>query len=153
MGSPQTVIHTLTQMLQRLRPGSLHLCGHAGLMPHQEVRRSIALLGTEVSPAFHPMQLQLYAEDPVTGTWLRSWTPRCPLTLGWISMAVRSIVNFCVTWPKARVTVRGARGDITRPCSVLPGLYNLLHTVEYAESMAPWSSTVMGDFTVQISHQ
>ena len=60
MGSPQTVIHTLTQMLKRLSPGYLHLSGHAGLMPHQDVMRSIALLGTEVSPALHQIQLQPY---------------------------------------------------------------------------------------------
>jgi alkanesulfonate monooxygenase SsuD/methylene tetrahydromethanopterin reductase-like flavin-dependent oxidoreductase (luciferase family) len=60
VGSPQTVTHKLTQIIERLSPGYLHIYGNEGLMPHQDVMRSIELLGTEVIPALHEIQLQPY---------------------------------------------------------------------------------------------
>jgi hypothetical protein len=61
VGTPNTVIKTRTEIIEPLHPGSLHIDGHAGPMPHQDVRRSIALFGREVVPALHEITLQPYA--------------------------------------------------------------------------------------------
>jgi alkanesulfonate monooxygenase SsuD/methylene tetrahydromethanopterin reductase-like flavin-dependent oxidoreductase (luciferase family) len=60
VGSPQTVTRKLQQIIERLSPGYLHIYGNEGLMPHQDVMRSIELLGQEVIPALHEVQLQPY---------------------------------------------------------------------------------------------
>ncbi len=60
IGSPQTVTQKLRQIIERLSPGYLHIYGNEGLMPHQDVMRSIELLGQEVIPALHAIQLQPY---------------------------------------------------------------------------------------------
>ena len=60
VGSPDTVIRKLTEMLDRLSPGYLHLYGNEGAMEHKDVMRSIELLGQEVIPALHEVKLQPY---------------------------------------------------------------------------------------------
>jgi hypothetical protein len=60
VGNPETVIKKLTEIIQRLNPGYLHIYGNEGLMAHQDVQRSIALLGREVIPALHEIELQPY---------------------------------------------------------------------------------------------
>ena len=60
VGSPETVIRKLTHIIERLNPGYLHIYGNEGDMPHADVMRSIELLGREVIPALHEIQLQPY---------------------------------------------------------------------------------------------
>ena len=60
VGSPQTVTRKLTEVLERLSPGYLHIYGNEGDMDHEDVMRSIQLLGTEVIPALHEVKLQPY---------------------------------------------------------------------------------------------
>ena len=61
VGTPDTVIKKLTEIIEPLHPGSLNIYGHEGPMPHQDVMRSIALFGREVVPALHEITLQPYA--------------------------------------------------------------------------------------------
>jgi len=61
VGSPDTVIKKLTEIIEHLHPGYLHIYGNEGPVPHQEVMRSIALFGREVIPALHEITLQPYA--------------------------------------------------------------------------------------------
>ena len=60
VGSPETVTRKLTEVIERLSPGYLHLYGNEGYMPHKDVMRSVELLGKEVIPALHEVQLQPY---------------------------------------------------------------------------------------------
>jgi alkanesulfonate monooxygenase SsuD/methylene tetrahydromethanopterin reductase-like flavin-dependent oxidoreductase (luciferase family) len=60
VGNPETGTKKLTEIIQRLNPGDLHICGNEGPMTHQEVTRSIELLGKEVIPAPHEIGLQPY---------------------------------------------------------------------------------------------
>ena len=60
VGSPETVTRKLTEVIERLSPGYLHIYGNEGAMAHQDVMRSIELLGTEVIPALHEIKLQPY---------------------------------------------------------------------------------------------
>ena len=60
VGSPETVIRKLTATIEALSPGYLILIGSDGDIPHQDVMRSIELLGTEVVPALHEIELQPY---------------------------------------------------------------------------------------------
>ncbi len=60
IGSPQTVTRKLTEIIERLSPGYLHIYGNEGAMPHQDAMRSIELLGQEVIPALHEIQLRPY---------------------------------------------------------------------------------------------
>lgn len=60
VGSPDTVTRKLTSILERLNPGYLHIYGNEGDMAHEDVMRSIELLGREVIPALHEIQLQPY---------------------------------------------------------------------------------------------
>ena len=57
VGRPETVIKKLKYVIERLKPGYLFLWGNDGAMPHQEVMRSIELLGKEVAPAVKEIQL------------------------------------------------------------------------------------------------
>ena len=61
VGSPATVIRTLTTTIKHLSPGYLILIGSDGNLPHQAVMRSLTLLGQEVIPALHAVALQPYA--------------------------------------------------------------------------------------------
>ena len=59
-GSPETVIKKLTNTIKQLNPGYIILIGSDGNIPHENVMRSIELLGKEVIPALHEIELQAY---------------------------------------------------------------------------------------------
>ena len=60
VGSPETVTRKLTEVVDRLGPGYLHMYGNDGDMAHSDVMRSIELLGKEVIPALHEIKLKPY---------------------------------------------------------------------------------------------
>ena len=60
VGSPETVTRKLSEIISHLNPGYLHIYGNEGPMPHENVMRSIELLGKEVIPALHEIKLQPY---------------------------------------------------------------------------------------------
>ncbi len=60
VGSPDTVTKKLTEVINGLNPGYVLLYGNEGAMQHKDVMRSIQLLGQEVIPALHEVQLQPY---------------------------------------------------------------------------------------------
>ena len=60
VGSPETVTRKLAEVIERLSPGYLHIYGNEGYMAHKDVMRSIELMGKEVIPALHEIQLQPY---------------------------------------------------------------------------------------------
>ncbi len=60
VGSPDTVTRKLSRIIERLNPGYLHIYGNEGNMAHSDVMRSVELLGKEVIPALHEIQLQPY---------------------------------------------------------------------------------------------
>jgi alkanesulfonate monooxygenase SsuD/methylene tetrahydromethanopterin reductase-like flavin-dependent oxidoreductase (luciferase family) len=60
VGTPETVTKKLTQVIERLSPGYLHIYGNEGAMNHKDVMRSIELLGKEVIPRLHEIELQPY---------------------------------------------------------------------------------------------
>ena len=60
VGSPDTVIRKLKEVIEGLSPGYLHIYGNEGTMAHKDVMRSIELLGKEVIPALHEVELQPY---------------------------------------------------------------------------------------------
>jgi alkanesulfonate monooxygenase SsuD/methylene tetrahydromethanopterin reductase-like flavin-dependent oxidoreductase (luciferase family) len=60
VGSPETVTRKLTETVKSLSPGHLILIGSDGNIPHKHVMRSIELLGREVIPALHDIELQPY---------------------------------------------------------------------------------------------
>jgi alkanesulfonate monooxygenase SsuD/methylene tetrahydromethanopterin reductase-like flavin-dependent oxidoreductase (luciferase family) len=62
VGTPETVTRKLLQVIERLHPGYLHIYGNEGAMRHQDVMRSIELLGKEVIPALHEVKLPEYYE-------------------------------------------------------------------------------------------
>ena len=60
VGSPKTVINKLKDTIQKLSPGYLILIGSDGNIPHNDVMRSLELLGGEVVPALHELELEPY---------------------------------------------------------------------------------------------
>ena len=60
VGTPDTVIEKLKQIMERLNPGYIHVYGNEGDMPHKDVMRSVELLGKEVIPALHEIRLEPY---------------------------------------------------------------------------------------------
>ena len=60
VGSPDSVVKKLTNTLEQLNPGYLIIIGSDGNIAHQDVMRSIQLLGQEVIPALHEIQLHPY---------------------------------------------------------------------------------------------
>ncbi len=60
VGNPDTVTRKLTEVIERLSPGYLHIYGNEGAMDYKGVTRSIELLGKEVIPALHEVKLQPY---------------------------------------------------------------------------------------------
>ena len=60
VGSPDTVTRKLSNIIERLNPGYLHIYGNEGNMNHADVMRSVELLGKEVIPALHEIKLQPY---------------------------------------------------------------------------------------------
>jgi hypothetical protein len=67
VGSPETVTRKLSEMIDRLSPGYLHIYGNEGAMDHNDVMRSIELLGKEVIPAIHELQLKPYESKGKAG--------------------------------------------------------------------------------------
>ena len=49
-----------TEIIENLSPGYLHIYGNEGAMKHEDTMRSIELLGKEVIPALHEIQLKPY---------------------------------------------------------------------------------------------
>ena len=45
VGSPDTVTRKLSNIIERLNPGYLHIYGNEGDMAHEDVMRSVELLG------------------------------------------------------------------------------------------------------------
>ena len=62
VGTPETVTRKLLQVIERLHPGYLPIYGNEGAIRHQDVMRSIELLGTEVIPALHEVKLPEHYE-------------------------------------------------------------------------------------------
>jgi alkanesulfonate monooxygenase SsuD/methylene tetrahydromethanopterin reductase-like flavin-dependent oxidoreductase (luciferase family) len=60
VGSPDTVTKKLSGMIEELNPGYMILIGSDGNIPHSDVMRSVELLGREVVPALHEIQLTPY---------------------------------------------------------------------------------------------
>jgi alkanesulfonate monooxygenase SsuD/methylene tetrahydromethanopterin reductase-like flavin-dependent oxidoreductase (luciferase family) len=60
VGSPETVTRKLRHIIEQLNPGYMHIYGNEGGITHAESMRSIELLGKEVIPALHEIQLQGY---------------------------------------------------------------------------------------------
>ena len=60
VGSPDTVIKKLSDTIEELNPGYMILIGSDGNIPHDDVMRSVELLGREVVPALHEIELQPY---------------------------------------------------------------------------------------------
>ena len=54
------IFRKLTDTITKLNPGSLHIYGNEGAMPHKDVMRSIELMGKEVIPALHEIKLEPY---------------------------------------------------------------------------------------------
>ncbi len=63
VGSPETVTRKLTEVIERLSPGYIHIYGNEGPMPDKHVRRSIELFGKEVIPALHEVKLKPFDAD------------------------------------------------------------------------------------------
>ena len=60
VGNPDTVVKRLTETLDSVSPGYLICYGNEGDMPHDDVMRSIELIGKEVIPALHEVELKPY---------------------------------------------------------------------------------------------
>jgi len=60
VGSPETVTRKLRHIIEELNPGYMHIYGNEGGITHAESMRSIELLGKEVIPSLHEIQLQPY---------------------------------------------------------------------------------------------
>ena len=60
VGSPETVTRKLATTIEHLSPGYLLLIASDGTIAHEDVMRSIELLGKEVIPALHEIKLQPY---------------------------------------------------------------------------------------------
>ena len=60
IGSPETVTRKLANTIEHLSPGYLILIGSDGNIPHEDIMRSIELLGKEVVPVLHEIKLQPY---------------------------------------------------------------------------------------------
>ena len=58
----KTVTEKFSRIIARLNPVYLHIYGNEGDMPHEASMRSIELLGKEVIPALHNIQLKPYEE-------------------------------------------------------------------------------------------
>ena len=67
VGNPDTVTRKLTEMIEGLSPGYIHIYGNEGAMEHKHVMRSIELLGKEVIPALHEVKLQPYESEGSAG--------------------------------------------------------------------------------------
>ncbi len=67
VGTPDSVIDKLKYMMENLNPGYLLIYGNEGPMAHEDSMRSIELLGKEVIPAIHEIQLKPYESKGKAG--------------------------------------------------------------------------------------
>jgi len=60
VGNPETVVRKLTPLIESVSPGYVSIYGNEGDMPHEDVMRSIELIGKEVIPAIKEIKLKPY---------------------------------------------------------------------------------------------
>ena len=64
MGSPDTVIRKLREVLTRVHPGILGVWTNDGSITHKDTMRCLELFGKEVMPAVREMGEELELTDP-----------------------------------------------------------------------------------------
>lgn len=64
IGSPDTVIRTLREVLSEMRPGILAIWTNDGTISHQDSMRCLKLMGQEVLPALREIGAELELTDP-----------------------------------------------------------------------------------------
>jgi hypothetical protein len=72
VGTPETVVPKLREVLEILRPGSIILWSGDGDFTHEETMRGLRLMGEEVLPALREVSKDLelvgpWEKDPRTG--------------------------------------------------------------------------------------
>ena len=60
VGNPDTCIAKLADLIDGVNPGYVSIYGLEGDMPHEDVMRSVQLIGTEIIPALKEIKLQPY---------------------------------------------------------------------------------------------
>jgi alkanesulfonate monooxygenase SsuD/methylene tetrahydromethanopterin reductase-like flavin-dependent oxidoreductase (luciferase family) len=68
IGSPDTVIRKLREVLARVRPGILAVWTNDGSMSHKDTMRCLELMGQEVLPALREIGTELELTDPFQKT-------------------------------------------------------------------------------------
>ena len=68
IGSPDTVIRKLREVLARVRPGILAVWTNDGSISHKDTMRCLALMGQEVLPALREIGRELELTDPFQKT-------------------------------------------------------------------------------------
>ena len=64
IGSPDTVIRKLREVLSVLRPGILGVWSNDGSISHEDTMRCLELMGQEVLPAIREIGKELELTDP-----------------------------------------------------------------------------------------
>ena len=64
IGSPDTVINNLREVLSTMRPGILAIWTNDGTISHQDTMRCLELMGQEVLPALREIGAELELTDP-----------------------------------------------------------------------------------------
>ena len=64
IGSPDTVIRTLREVLSEMRPGILAVWTNDGTISHEDSMRCLELMGQEVLPALREIGEELELTDP-----------------------------------------------------------------------------------------
>ena len=68
IGSPDTVIRKLREVLARVRPGILAVWTNDGSISHKDTMRCLELMGQEVLPALREIGTELELTDPFQKT-------------------------------------------------------------------------------------
>ena len=68
IGSPDTVIRKLREVLARVRPGILAVWTNDGSISHKDTMRCLELMGQEVLPALREIGTELELTDPFQQT-------------------------------------------------------------------------------------
>jgi hypothetical protein len=68
IGSPDTVIRKLRDVLSRVRPGILAVWTNDGSISHHDSMRCLQLMGQEVLPALRDIGQELELTDPFQKT-------------------------------------------------------------------------------------
>jgi LmbE family N-acetylglucosaminyl deacetylase len=68
IGSPDTVIRKLRDVLSRVRPGILAVWTNDGSISHKDSMRCLQLMGQEVLPALRDIGQELELTDPFQKT-------------------------------------------------------------------------------------